>query len=87
MTGECFLCGRYGEVQVHHLIPGANRKKSDEYGLTVTLCPDCHTLGPKSVHRNPEVMKVLKKYGQTMWMEKTGGTIEDFIKEFGRNYL
>jgi hypothetical protein len=32
-------------------------------------------------------MKVLKKYGQAMWMEKTGGTIEDFIKEFGRSYL
>lgn len=30
---------------------------------------------------------MLHEYGQRKWMEETGGSVEDFIREFGRNYL
>lgn len=30
---------------------------------------------------------MLHEYGQKKWMDENNGTIEDFIKIFGRNYL
>lgn len=30
---------------------------------------------------------MLSEYGQRKWMNDTGGSVEDFIREFGRNYI
>ena len=38
--GYCWLCGRWGHLEEHHIFGGANRKKSTRYGLTVFLCGD-----------------------------------------------
>ena len=85
---QCFLCGRWCNTEVHHLLFGMGlRKLSDQYHLTVDLCPECHRTGPRAVHNNAEVANALRAYGQKMWMEKTGGTVEDFIRVFGKNYL
>ena len=60
---------------------------ADAY-LTVYLHGDeCHRNGPNAAHRNPQTRQMLHEYGQRKWMEETGGTTEDFIREFGRNYL
>lgn len=51
------------------------------------LCPDCHRNGPMAAHRNAQTRQMLYEYGQQKWMEETGGSVEDFVREFGRNYL
>lgn len=87
MTGTCFLCGNYETVERHHIFQGALRKKADRYKLTVMLCPWCHQYDPDSVHRSAETRLVLHKYGQRKAMREQGWSVEDFIREFGRNYL
>ena len=87
MTGICFICGKYGYTEEHHIFGAANRKKSTKYGLTVNLCLDCHTAGENAVHRNAETMLALHQYGQSRWQTEQGKTADDFRREFGKNYL
>jgi len=88
---ECFLCGRNGngdKLDKHHLFGGANRAKSEKYGLTVWLCHErCHIFGEYSAHQNGEVMQYLHQYGQKKAMQEQNWTVEQFIKEFGKSYL
>ena len=88
---ECFLCGRNGvsePLDRHHIFGGPYRKKSEKYGLVVHLCHfSCHIFGPNAVHRDKDVMLYLHRYGQKKAMEENGWATEDFIREFGRNYL
>lgn len=88
---ECWLCGRNGSfdpLDTHHIFGGALRKKSDKLGLTVKLChSQCHLYGPDAVHNNKDTMRELHRYGQYKAMAKYGWSINDFIREFGRNYL
>lgn len=91
-TGRsCWLCGRNGTAEPldkHHIFGGAYRKKSEKYGLTVYLCHgSCHIFGEKAVHSCRETMDELHRYGQKLAMERMGWTKEDFMREFGRNYL
>lgn len=87
----CWLCGRNGYIDPldkHHIFNGANREKSERYGLTVYLChSSCHIFGPNSAHKNINTRRRLQEYGQLKAMEENGWTIADFISEFGRNYL
>lgn len=91
MALKCFLCGKNGsddKLDLHHIFGGANRKKSGKYGLVVYLCHNnCHIFGKNAVHQNPETMKLLHQYGQKKAMEENGWSVEDFIREFGKNYL
>lgn len=88
---KCWLCGKNGSVDPldrHHIFGGANRKKSEKYGLVVDLCHhDCHIFGPKAAHNNAETMQKLREYGQKKAMEKNNWSVADFIREFDRNYL
>ena len=90
-TPVCFLCGRNGcadPLDKHHLFGGCDRKKSERYGAWVYLCHRrCHESGPHAAHRDPDVMRRLREYGQRKIMREQGWTTEDFIREFGRNYL
>ena len=41
--GTCYICGRSGATEVHHVFYGsANRKISEELGAKVNLCSECH---------------------------------------------
>lgn len=88
---ECWLCGRNGAqdpLDRHHLFGGAYRSKSEKYDLVVDLCHHrCHIFGVDAAHKNKETMLLLKQYGQRKAMQEQGWTVEDFIREFGRNYL
>lgn len=85
---QCFLCGRWCNTETHHLLFGTGlRKLADQCHLTVDLCPDCHRNGPRAVHNNAQVANALRAYGEKKWMEQTGGSVEDFIRVFGKNYL
>lgn len=91
MATECFLCGRNGSYDTldrHHIFGGAYRKKSEKYGLVVYLChTSCHIFGINAVHKNPAAMRYVRQYGQRKAMEENGWTVDDFIREFGKNYL
>lgn len=85
---KCFLCGRTTGLDHHHIFGAAYRKKSEKYGLVVDLCHDtCHIFGPGAVHQNRDVMLEVKRYGQRKAMQENGWSKEDFIREFGKNYL
>ena len=86
----CWLCGNSGPEPLdrHHIFGGANRKKSEKYGLVVDLCHhSCHIFGPNAAHQSGETARKLHEYGQRKAMDEQGWTTEDFIREFGRNYL
>jgi hypothetical protein len=88
---ECFICGANGwsdPLDVHHVFGGARKKKSEKYGLLVRLCHDkCHIFGKKSVHQSKSQMQKLHEAAQIEAMEHYGWSVEDFIREFGKNYL
>mgnify|MGYP001625280602 FL=1 len=87
MKGVCALCGRYGELECHHLFGGPLRKKSEKYGLVIFLCHSCHNEPPNGAHHNAKTMQKLHEYGQRVAMKENGWTIDDFRKEFYKNYL
>ncbi|MCZ2807921.1 MAG: hypothetical protein O2V44_01045 [Candidatus Bathyarchaeota archaeon] len=85
-TERCFLCGRSGPLEVHHVFGGvANRPKSTEDGLVVHLCPDCHRNGPQAAHRSITTMQKLRAIGQKAYEQKSSRAA--FMKRYGRNYL
>lgn len=91
-TGRsCWLCGRNGTadpLDKHHIFGGAYRNKSEKYGLTVDLCHcNCHLFGKKAAHNCRETMGELHRYGQKLAMQRYGWTKEEFMLEFGKNYL
>ena len=87
MEGNCDLCGKYGNLERHHVFGGANRKLSEQCGLVVNLCHECHNEPPDGVHFNAKKMCALRRWAQKQAMEHYGWTVDDFIKIFGRNYL
>lgn len=88
---SCWLCGANGgfdKLDRHHIFGGSRRKKSEQYGLVVDLCHfNCHIFGSDAVHQNKDTMLQLHQYGQRKAMEEQGWTVDDFIREFGKNYL
>lgn len=87
----CWLCGRNGMAEPldkHHIFGGANRRKSERLGLVVYLCHgSCHLNGARAVHNCRATMDALHEYGQRLAMQTQGWTREEFVAEFGKNYL
>lgn len=84
---RCHICGRYGNIEMHHVFGGQRRKISDKYGAVVPLCHNCHNEPPNGVHHNKEVRLALQAETQRKLMDDHGWTVADFIKVFGKNYL
>ena len=99
--GECFLCGKYGPTEVHHIFYGSGRRKiSDREGLIVYLCSECHR-GTKGVHGRDggQLGDRLKRIAQEAWEKRfiqleypyrlhaEDAAREAFIRMMGRNYL
>lgn len=83
----CWLCGKRGALDRHHIYGGGCRKLSERYGLVVKLCRSCHNEPPEGVHFNIANMLFLRRQVQKIAMEHYGWSTEDFIRIFGRNYL
>ena len=67
---------------------GRTGGKSEQLGLVVDLCHgSCHIFGERAAHRCRETAQALHEYGQRLAMEKMGWSTEEFVREFGRNYL
>ena len=90
-TRECYFCGKNGSadpLDMHHVFGSSRKKKSDKYGLVVYLCHDeCHIFGKYAVHKSGDKMQELHAAAQTAAMDYYGWSTEDFICEFGKNYL
>ena len=89
---RCMLCmitdRDYRErtgLQKHHVYMGPLRGMSEAEGFFVWLCPEHHTLGNKSVHRDHETCLMLQRYTQAKY-ERTHSR-EEFIELTGRSYL
>ena len=83
---ECIVCGTTINLHEHHCIYGtANRKMSEKRGFKVYLCQTHHT-GTNGVHSHNEVDTRLKEMCQRYY-EEHYGTREEFMEEFGQNYL
>lgn len=82
---ECFICKKRYNLETHHIMNGPYKAASEKYGLLIKVCSDCHTMAPDSIHRDSKMKKRLKQFGQK-YFEQTHPR-EEFIKEFGQNYL
>ncbi len=82
---QCYLCGSVQWLDKHRILGGANRSKSERYGLWVYLCHYCHNEPPNGVHHNRERMDYLRAIAQAKF-EKVYPDI-NFLRTFGRNYL
>ena len=78
---RCYLCQRYGKMQIHHCLHGPRRQAADAYGLTVHLCPICHTL----LHDHGYNDLFLEQTAQLTFEREYGR--EDWMKIFGKSYL
>ena len=85
-TSRCYLCGHSGgKLDRHEVFGASNRSKSKRLGLWVMLCHDeCHING---AHASKAISDALKRKAQAVAMKAYNWTKEDFIREFGRNYL
>lgn len=86
--GVCFLCGKTGLLEDHHVFGGPNRRLSEQDGLKVGLCGDsCHRNGRRSAHTCQETRLALRQFWQIKYMMRTRCCVRDFIIRYGRNYL
>ena len=83
---RCYLCKMAIGTQTHHCLPGnPNRKHSEQDGLTVRLCAQCHWKVHFDSQDDGRSMLKLKKDAQEAY-EKTH-TREEFMKRYGRSWL
>lgn len=84
----CLVTGS-PNVAVHHIFPGAGRRKlCERYGFLVALEPRYHNMSSYSVHAVPnEGLDLQLKQKAQRYFEGHYGDREDFIRKFGRNYL
>lgn len=78
---RCYICGCYGEMQVHHMLHGIHRQAADHYGLTVHLCPACHA----ALHDHGHLDRFLEQEAQRTFEHIYNHS--DFMKIFGKNWL
>ena len=86
--GTCFLCGKTGWLEEHHVYPGPFRDKSEKYGLKVGLCGEsCHRNGRYAAHQCRKTSDALKQFWQIKYMMVHKASVADFRAAFGKNYL
>lgn len=87
-AGRCYLCGRIGSTEEHHIFEGSGRRKLSElYGLKCNLDHWCHNEPPDGVHFNKEKDLELKARAQKVAMNYYGWTVDDFRRLFRKSYL
>ena len=65
----------------------ANRQKSIRDGLVIFLTPEMHNMSNEGIHFNRNFDIAAKRSGERAWLDYYGKTIDDFIHEYGKNYL
>jgi len=83
-SGRCYLCGRCGPTELHHVFMGCRRQTADKYGLTVYLCHHCHI---DVIHQNHDACLRLQQHVQKQAMQYYDWSIEDWLERIDKNYL
>lgn len=92
----CYVTGRSGHVEVHHVFGQAYRTKSTFYGFVVPLLAEIHPNGAFKSDKDckkligkslKELDLSLRQYCQRYYEEELGKTREEWLKEFDKNYL
>ena len=82
---RCYICGKTVSLERHHVMAGtANRKLSEQYGLWVWLCGDCHT-GTDGAQYNRERNQILKRMAQRAFEARKSH--DEWMQIFKKNYL
>lgn len=91
---KCYMCGRYGPTEKHHVFGGANRAHSEKDKLYVHLCHACHNEPPDGVHFNKSRRRWLQAIAQEEYEKQKieqGHTPEEaralFMQRYGRSYI
>lgn len=78
----CFECDRPAQHTHHLLFGSANRKHSEDFGLTIQLCAECHA----RLHDRDNAMALrYRKMGQAAFEYKYSH--EEYMRIFGKNFL
>ena len=72
------------DLERHHILAGSNRKWSEAYGLTVTLCHEHHT-GKNGAQYNRQLGNSLKRLAQIAFEARHSH--EEWMEIFRKNYL
>ena len=88
---ECYVCRHKfgikndGQLDRHHVFGGSRRQISEQYGLTVYLCREHHTLqNGYSVHFDAELRHWLQARAQDALAQQVGE--DQAIEILGKNY-
>lgn len=80
---RCYICGAYGALERHHAMHGtANRRKAEEDGLTVNLCPKCH----RDLHDHGSEDEWIMRQAESIWMRYYSKTIEEWRGRYGKSH-
>lgn len=82
---HCYFTGT-SPVERHHIFGGSNRKNSEKYGFIIPLRPNLHPNGVMAGKQAAEIDQKLKNMAREYFLEHYG-TLEDFIKVFGKSYI
>ena len=74
-------------LHCHEIFHGPNRRRSIRDGMVIFLPPELHNMSPRGIHFDPEFENSVKRLAQRVWMEYYDGTVEDFIRAYGRSYI
>lgn len=84
IQNACYICQKQGLLDKHHVWHGtANRRLSEQDGLYVWLCRDCH----HKLHDKGKLDKWLMIQAEINWMMRYDMSEDDFIKRYGKSYI
>ena len=82
---HCMFTGS-PDIERHHVYGASNRKRSEKYGFIAPLRRDLHPNGVQA-GKDAKTLDLELKQRCQRYYEEHYGSREDFIREFGRNYL
>ena len=80
----CYFCLRPRQ-HIHHVMNGANKRKSEKYGLLIPVCMLCHDKIHGGTSADELNMLKVKQLGQRKFEELHPREL--WMQEFGKNYL
>lgn len=92
----CYITGQRGHTEVHHIFGASNRTRSTFYGFVVPLLAPIHVNGARADNKEckkltgmtlKELDLKLKQSCQQYYENELGKSREEFVREFGKNYL
>lgn len=83
---RCYISGsdkNEADIHIHHIFGAANKHNSERRGFIIPLRADWHDTADYGIHFNKELDLKYKRQCQDYYL-KHYGTMEEFIKEFGK---